>query len=59
MRDLFKPYVQAERTARQGHGLGLYIARALIDAHGGRLSVRSEPGVGSVFAFTLPLAVDS
>ncbi|MBM2826021.1 MAG: multi-sensor signal transduction histidine kinase [Dehalococcoidia bacterium] len=40
---------------RQGSGLGLAICRALVEAHSGRLSVRSQPGTGSVFSFTLPL----
>jgi signal transduction histidine kinase len=39
-----------------GTGLGLSIARALVELHGGRIGVASEPGQGSVFWFTLPLA---
>lgn len=40
----------------KGTGLGLYIARSMIEAQGGRLEVESTPGAGSVFTFTLPLA---
>jgi PAS domain S-box-containing protein len=38
-----------------GLGLGLYIARLMVEAHGGRIGVESEPGKGSTFSFSLPL----
>lgn len=38
----------------QGTGLGLYLSKAIIQAHGGTLSVESKPGSGSTFAFVLP-----
>ena len=47
--------VEGARDAFQGLGLGLYISRLLVLAHGGRLSVESVEGVGSTFTFTLPL----
>jgi signal transduction histidine kinase len=40
----------------QGAGLGLFLARALIEAQGGRMWVESQPGRGARFSFTLPLA---
>jgi PAS domain S-box-containing protein len=46
---------QAEETAHLGSGMGLYIAKGIVEAHAGRIWVESEPGAGSVFAFTLPL----
>ena len=44
----------APAGSAQGQGLGLYIARSLADAHGGRLEAESEAGQGSTFRLTLP-----
>ena len=46
---------QAEETAHLGSGMGLYIAKSVIDAHAGRIWATSELGRGSTFSFTLPL----
>lgn len=58
MPTLFNRYAQT-RTGRQHHeslGLGLYITQGLVEAHGGRIWVRSQLGEGSTFSFTLPIA---
>jgi PAS domain S-box-containing protein len=53
---MFERFYRVERAGRsiKGLGLGLYITRSLIEAHGGRISVTSEEGRGSTFTFTLP-----
>jgi PAS domain S-box-containing protein len=53
---LFDRFWQASRADRRGVGLGLSIAKGIVEAHGGKIWVDSTPGVGSSFCFTLPLA---
>jgi NtrC-family two-component system sensor histidine kinase KinB len=55
---IFEPFVQVPRASRGGAGLGLTISRRIVEGHGGRLGVQSEPGRGSTFTFTVPLAAD-
>lgn len=50
---IFNPYWQAKRTARLGAGLGLPIAKGIVESHGGTIWVESEPGAGTKFFFTL------
>ena len=52
---LFDQFWQASSADRRGVGLGLSIARGIIEAHQGRIWVDSEPGAGSVFSFVIPL----
>ncbi len=53
---VFERFYRAAGTARraQGLGLGLYVSRLLVEAHGGEIGVRSTPGRGATFFFTVP-----
>ncbi len=53
---IFTRYWQAQRTERMGAGLGLPIARGIVEAHGGEIRVESELGKGTTFTFTMPAA---
>ncbi len=54
--EIFDRAANARRTPRDGPGLGLAIARGLVEAQGGAMGVESRPGEGSLFWFTLPAA---
>jgi signal transduction histidine kinase/PAS domain-containing protein len=51
---LFDRYWQPRESAKKGAGLGLFIAKRIVEAHGGLISVKSDLGKGSCFSFTLP-----
>jgi len=56
---LFRRFYRVDNRLRrdtQGAGLGLFLARAIVEAQGGRIWVESAPGRGSRFSFTVPLA---
>ncbi|MDQ3674029.1 MAG: HAMP domain-containing histidine kinase [Gemmatimonadota bacterium] len=56
---IFGKFWQARRGDKRGVGLGLAIARGIVEAHGGTIAVHSEMGRGSVFTFSLPIWSDA
>jgi signal transduction histidine kinase len=52
---VFSKFFRRDHGKPTGSGLGLWISRGLVEAHGGRLTATSKEGEGSTFAFTLPL----
>jgi signal transduction histidine kinase len=61
LKRIFQPFfrVDASLTAVAGLGLGLPFARAIVEGHGGELSVRSTPGEGTTFTISIPLTSGS
>ena len=58
MNKLFNKFTQLEQSAaseKKGTGLGLVITRGIVEAHGGKIAVFSEPNQGTTFYFNLPL----
>ena len=53
---VFLKFHRAPSPVQEGVGLGLAVSKSLVELHGGNIWVKSEPGRGSTFAFTLPLA---
>lgn len=58
---VFERFYQGDAGLARGHegmGIGLAIAREMVEMHGGDLSVESEPGIGTTFTFVLPLGCE-
>ena len=53
LKDIFNPFFS---TKEEGMGMGLSIARTIVEAHGGKIWAENRPGGGAVFRFSLPLA---
>ncbi len=55
---IFRPHMRgaaASASGVSGHGLGLSIVKAIVEAHGGEVGITSEPGSGATFWFTIPM----
>lgn len=59
MSHIFEPFWTMPQGSQKGTGLGLFIAKGIIDAHGTRIWAESKVGVGTTFSFTLPIDCSS
>jgi PAS domain S-box-containing protein len=53
---IFEPYWRSDKATYKGTGLGLAIVRGIVEGHGGRVWIESEPGKGAAFLFSIPTA---
>jgi signal transduction histidine kinase len=58
---IFKPFYRGQEAVAaqiKGSGVGLSLVKQIVEAHGGRVTVKSTPGTGSVFTLHLPIAAE-
>jgi signal transduction histidine kinase len=55
MKTLFEPITEDSRGKDGGLSLGLYVAKTIVDAHGGKIDLKSHTGKGSILTVELPL----
>jgi len=53
---VFEAYWSSRPQLRQGTGLGLFISKGIVEAHGGQIWIESEAGRGTTVRFTIPTA---
>ena len=56
---IFDMFYKGDPSQKESYGLGLYVSKRILEAHGSRLCFESEPGKGSTFWFTLPAVEDT
>ena len=56
---IFDMFYKGDPSQKESYGLGLYVSKRILEAHGSKLCFESEPGKGSTFWFTLPAVTDT
>ena len=56
---IFDMFYKGDPSQKESYGLGLYVSKRILEAHGSKLCFESEPGKGSTFWFSLPAMTDT
>jgi len=59
MQKIYNMFYRGSNVRQKGYGLGLFISKSIVEAHGGQLNAKSELGKGSVFCFSINADNDS